>query len=261
LAILLFTVKEETLKLTPLDIKKQEFKRTFRGLDPIEVETFLEMVAEEYEALIRERNNLSDEVIRLKTQLRDYQQVERTFKESLMSAQQTIEQSKENSKRESDLIIKEAELKAEKTLENTKLQLAEMKNELLLIKSQKDSFAKRLKHLLESQLELIGILEIDDLGLGDLEKSINPSPGPGAEEKKSESQIQFKALDEEAEKPLSLTRSQPSKNRATYTHDDNRKEPQFLKEGDKKNKESTRDNRYVRTSINKKMRLSDQFIM
>ena len=158
------------MKITPLDIKKQEFKKTMRGFDPIEVEAFLEMVAEEFEMLIREKNSLSDDVLKLKTQLQDYQEVEKTFKESLMSAQQTINQSRENSQRESNLIIKEAEVRAEKILEETKIKLIEMKNELMLIKSQKDSFARRLRHLLESQLELIGVLEIDDLGLGQMER-------------------------------------------------------------------------------------------
>lgn len=158
------------MKITPLDIKKQEFKKSMRGFDPVEVETFLEMVAEEFEQLIREKNNLADEVLKLKTQLHDYQQVEKTFKDSLMSAQQTINQSRENSKKEAHLIIKEAEVKADKMLEDTKIKLIEMKNELMIIKSQKDSFARRLRHLLESQLELIGVLELDDLGLGQVEK-------------------------------------------------------------------------------------------
>ncbi len=160
------------MKLTPLDIKKQVFKKVMRGYDPIEIETFLEMVSEEFEALIKERNDLSDEVLKLKTQLRDYQEVEKTFKESLMNAQQTINQSRENSKRESDLIIKEAEVRAEKIVENVKMQLIEMKNELMVVKAQKDSFAKRLRHLLESQLELLGVLEIDDLGFGETKSSI-----------------------------------------------------------------------------------------
>lgn len=163
------------MKLTPLDIKKQEFRKVMRGYDQIEVETFLEMVSDEFETLIKEKNHLSDEVLKLKTQLKDYQEVEKTFKESLMSAQETINQSRDNSKREASLIIKEAELKAEKILEDTKIRLIEMKNELMLIKSQKDSFARRLRHLLESQLELIGVLELDDLGLGKLEK-INRIP-------------------------------------------------------------------------------------
>ena len=155
------------LKLTPLDIKKQVFKKVLRGYDSIEIETFLEMVAEEFETLIKQKNDLSDEVLKLKTQLRDYQEVEKTFKESLMNAQQTINQSRENSKRESDLIIKEAEVRAEKIIENAKMQLIELKNELMVIKAQKDSFAKRLRHLLESQLELLSVLEIDDLGFGE----------------------------------------------------------------------------------------------
>jgi len=159
------------LKITPLDIKKQVFKKVFRGYDPIEIETFLEMVAEEFESLIKRKNELSDEVLKLKTQLRDYQEVEKTFKESLMNAQQTINQSRENSKRESDLIIKEAEVRAEKIIEDAKIQLIEMKNELMVIKAQKDSFSKRLRHLLESQLELLGVLEIDDLGFGDSKAS------------------------------------------------------------------------------------------
>jgi len=162
------------LKLTPLDIKKQVFKKILRGYDPIEVETFLEMVAEEFEALIKERNDLADEVLKLKTQLRDYQEVEKTFKESLMNAQQTINQSRENSKRESDLIIKEAEVRAEKIIENAKMQLIELKNELMVVKAQKDSFAKRLRHLLESQLELLSVLEIDDLGFGQAKSSTRP---------------------------------------------------------------------------------------
>lgn len=155
------------MKITPLDIKKQVFKKVLRGYDPIEIETFLEMVAEEFEGLIKEKNELYDEVLKLKTQLRDYQEVEKTFKESLMNAQQTINQSRENSRREADLIIKEAEVRAEKIIENAKMQLIEMKNELMVVKAQKDSFAKRLRHLLQSQLELLGVLEMDDLGYGD----------------------------------------------------------------------------------------------
>ncbi len=186
------------MKLTPLDIKKQEFKRNFRGYDNIEVDAFLETVADEFEALIRERNRMSDEVLKLKTQLKDYQEVERTFKESLMKAQQTLDDSRDNARHEAELIIREAELKAEKILESTKIQLAEMKNELMLIKSQKDSFAKRLKHLLESQLELIGVLEIDDIGLGrfDERETVEPTSG-NFHEKQKESHVEFTPVEDE----------------------------------------------------------------
>ncbi len=79
------------MKLTPLDIRKQEFKRVLRGLDPDEVEAFLGMMADEFEMLIREKNQLNDELIKLRTQLQDYQQVESTLRDTLVKAQNTVE--------------------------------------------------------------------------------------------------------------------------------------------------------------------------
>jgi cell division initiation protein len=153
-----------------LDIKKAEFKRVMRGLDPEEVGAFLDMVAEEFESAVRERNRLEEETLRLRTQLQDYQNVEKSLKQTLVSAQENMLHSRENSKREADMLVREAELQAEKIIEDAKMKLAKLKNELLVVRAQKDSFARRLRHLLESQLELIGVLELDDLGFGAGEK-------------------------------------------------------------------------------------------
>ncbi|MFC1569775.1 DivIVA domain-containing protein [bacterium] len=153
------------MKLTPLEIKKQRFKTKVRGFDPMEVESFLEMVADEYEAILNERNRLSDEVTKLKTQLRDYQQVEKTLQETLMNAQENVNQARENSKREAQIVIREAELKSERILDDAREKLDRMKNEYSILRAQKESFAKRLKHLLQSQIELIHVLEMDDVGL------------------------------------------------------------------------------------------------
>ncbi|MFQ5864433.1 MAG: DivIVA domain-containing protein [bacterium] len=185
------------MKLSPLDIKKQEFKKSIRGFDSVEVETFLEMVADEYESLFREKNNLADENLRLQTQLRDYQDVEKTLKETLVTAQQSINESRENSEREAELIVREAEMKAEKILEEAKTKLAEMKNELLILKAQKDSFARRLRHLLESQIELIGVLELDDLGFDKYEEKykkgrVNHPKPPKAQQEK----IEFEGIED-----------------------------------------------------------------
>jgi len=149
------------LKLTPLEIKKQRFRQRVRGYDPVEVETFLEMVADEYEAVMAEKTKLSEEVAKLRVQLSDYRQVEKTLQETLMNAQENVNQSRENSKREAEILIREAELKAEKILDEAREKLDRMKNEVSILRAQKESFAKRLKHLLESQIELIQVLEID----------------------------------------------------------------------------------------------------
>jgi cell division initiation protein len=164
------------LKLTPLEIKKQRFKTKVRGFDPLEVEAFLEMVSDEYETVLNERNRFSDEISKLKTQLRDYQQVEKTLQETLMNAQENVNQARENSKREAQIIVREAELKSERILDDAREKLDKMKNEYSILKAQKESFAKRLKHLLQSQIELIQVLEMDDVGFA---KAID-SKGPGS---------------------------------------------------------------------------------
>ena len=54
------------MKLTPLDIRRQEFKRVVRGIDPEEVSVFLDMVAGEFERILRESKALSEERDELK---------------------------------------------------------------------------------------------------------------------------------------------------------------------------------------------------
>jgi cell division initiation protein len=185
------------LKLTPLEVKKQEFKKAMRGFDPDEVNAFLEMVSEELESLIREKNQLTDEVLKLRTQLRDYQNVEKTLQETLVSAQESIKESKQNTTRQAEMIVREAELKAEKILEDAKLRLAEMKNELVVVRAQKDSFARRLKHLLESQLDLITVLELDDLGFNKYEhRGTKPKTKVAEKIEQVNEELEFEGIDD-----------------------------------------------------------------
>lgn len=171
------------MKLTPLDIKKQEFKKSLRGYDPVEVDAFLDMVADEFETAIREQNQLADEVLRLRTQLQDYLQVEKTLKETLVNAQENISASRQSSQREADIILREAEMKAERIIESARMKLERLKNDVILIKAQKESFARRLRHLLESQIELIHVLEMDDVGFDDEKENSPAPPEPGAGKK------------------------------------------------------------------------------
>jgi cell division initiation protein len=140
-----------------------------RGYDRDEVDAFMEKAAEDFESLLAEVDRLNKEVLQLKTQLHDYQEIERTLKHALKSAEASVQQTVENARRQAEITLREADVQADKTLHDAKTKLAELKNELLLVRAQKDSFARRLRHLLESQLELIGVLEMDDLGFGEPE--------------------------------------------------------------------------------------------
>jgi cell division initiation protein len=91
-----------------------------------------------------------------------------------MQAQETSGKSIENSKREAELIIKEAEIKASQVVEKARLDFAHAKEEISQLKARKESILSKLKVLLSSELDLIRALNIDDEG-----EKRNSSKGTG----------------------------------------------------------------------------------
>ncbi len=150
------------MKITPLEIKRQEFKKTMRGYDTVEVDTFLDMLSNEMEELITTNKGLKDKIIELETQLTDFKHMEKTLQQTLIQAQETSGKSIENSRREADLIIKEAELKASQIVEKARLDFGRAKEEISTLKARKGSILSRLKVLLSSELDLIRALDIDE---------------------------------------------------------------------------------------------------
>ncbi len=133
-----------------------------RGYDVDEVDTFLEIIAKEYENLINENERLDKQVTALEAELKHFKDVEKTLKQTLYNVQQTSQLSKENSQKEAGLIRKEAELAAAQMLDKAKAEVLKMKEEVAALRRQKESFIARLRHLLSSQLELIEVLGVDD---------------------------------------------------------------------------------------------------
>ena len=101
------------MALTPSDIQKQEFKTKFKGYDPEEVRSFLIYIAEQFEILQRERDRLEEENLKQRETIKDLMSREELLKKTIMSTQKWVDEYKEKTLKESELIIKEAELKAE----------------------------------------------------------------------------------------------------------------------------------------------------
>jgi cell division initiation protein len=149
------------MKITPLEIKRQQFKKGMRGYDTVEVETFLEMLSNEVEQLLKENKDMRDKAIELETQLADYRNMEKTLQQTLMQAQEASGKSIENSRKEASLILQEAELKASQIVEKARLDFARAKEEISTLRARKDSILSKLKVLLKSEIDLISALEID----------------------------------------------------------------------------------------------------
>jgi cell division initiation protein len=173
------------MKLTPLDARKQEFKKVMRGYDPMEVDTFLEMVAVDLEEAVKLHKESRDRIVELETQLKDYRQIEKTLQQTLLQAQEATGRTYESARRESEVIVREAEAKAAKIVEQATSDLARLSNELRRLASRKDSLIGRLRILLSSELDLLKTL---DMGGGE-ELTSGASLGTGKESVEIESII------------------------------------------------------------------------
>jgi len=86
------------MRLSPLDIKKQEFTRTLRGYDQDEVQAFLDMLAGQWEALLAEQRRTEEKVRELKAKMEHYEKVEEALQETLLTARESSQQALENAR-------------------------------------------------------------------------------------------------------------------------------------------------------------------
>ena len=146
------------MRISPLDIQQQQFKvKTFRGLDPDDVDAFLQTVAGEMEGLIRENSMMKEQQSQQSREMQNMAEKERELRDTLLSAQRVIEEMKANARKEAELIVSEAELKGERIIADAERQLGELKSRIEEIRRQKIQFEISFKGLLESfSRQLIG---------------------------------------------------------------------------------------------------------
>ncbi len=148
------------MKITPLDIKKQEFKKVMRGYDPVEVDTFLDMMAVEFEELFRQSKELREKLIELDTQLKDYRQIEKSLQQTLLQAQETTGRMYDAARKEADLILKEAESQSQTIIQKANSDALRVQGDYSNLQAKKESLIGRLRVLLSSELDLLKTLEL-----------------------------------------------------------------------------------------------------
>jgi cell division initiation protein len=136
------------MKFTPLDIQRREFEKAFRGLNEGEVRTFLHEVAGEWEELQVENQRLRSEVLDLREHLREYQDQDRIFRETLLNAQRTKEEILDTVNREKALILKEADFKADELIRQAQTHVVELETQIRSLKLERVRFLQDMDSLL-----------------------------------------------------------------------------------------------------------------
>jgi cell division initiation protein len=144
-----------------MEIKNQEFKKVMRGYDPVEVNTFMEMLSNEIENNVKEQKDSRERVIELEAQLKEYKQIEKSLQQALLQAQESATRAREQSQQEADILIRQAETKAAEILRDARNTLAMLTTEVERLKTIRETMVSRFKILLNSQIDLLRSLEAE----------------------------------------------------------------------------------------------------
>ncbi len=141
--------------LTPLDVRKQQFRKALSGFDPDEVRAFLGLVAGEMERLVKEQAALAEQASQMKGRLEEYQTLERSLRDAVVAAQGMRDESRRHAEREAELILAKAELEAEGRLRQSEIALTDLKREMAALRSERQSYLIRLRALIDTHMRMV----------------------------------------------------------------------------------------------------------
>lgn len=191
------------MKLTPMDINNKEFKRVLRGYNSDEVDEFLDEVVDSFEELFKENANLKEKLNNLNEKIEHYSKIENTIQNTLLLAQNAAEQARNSAKKESELMIKNANETSQKILDKAHNDVILVNDEYEKVKQEFIKFRAKYRNFMNAQLETFDDLEKDFI------KNYNVSEPVEDEENKDEdnSIAEYAATEEkfEAEQGIDST--------------------------------------------------------
>lgn len=137
------------MSLTPLDLKKQEFDKVFRGYDPVAVDAFLELAAEEMGNLVSRVHALEERLKSANETLEDYRRMEQALKDTMVSAQRVADESKETAQKDADLIRREARVEADRIVAEAESKRSALERRIEELESRERAFVRKMKSFLD----------------------------------------------------------------------------------------------------------------
>lgn len=139
----------------------KKFDTVFRGYDKNQVQTFLDEVIGNYEGLLAKSRNTEEENKKLKEQLIYYQRIEDTMNRAIYTAEAAGDQIKATARKEADSLVQEARHNASRIINDALLKAEKAQNHADQLKRNTNILKRRLRQIIENQLEVIN--EIDNV--------------------------------------------------------------------------------------------------
>jgi len=143
------------MKIGPVDIRNHVFQRKMRGVDEAEVRAYLDLVADQLEATILETDDLKGRIDRLEREIEEFRRLERTLRDSLVSAEKISDERLAHAEKEARIILKNAEVDAEKIVQSSREQVGRIRGEIDDLRRQRVTYLERFRALLRSQGKIL----------------------------------------------------------------------------------------------------------
>lgn len=104
-----------------MDIHNTEFKRTFKGYDPEEVDNFLANIVIKYETVYQENRRLHEEIKKLRNESEGRGNQEQDILDLISLTKQTVQEAKTVARQEADNVVNLAQSEAERIMVEARL--------------------------------------------------------------------------------------------------------------------------------------------
>lgn len=154
--------------ITVKDIREKEFAQEKNGYSEDEVDNFLDEIAEQTQALVRENQDLSKQLQELREQLANapksdqvndepayFKNLEATLRETLISAQRIADETVAKARQEARQTISSAEEQANAILTSAKAEAEAAKTETAEVRKAIEDYRTRFTHLIEEQVNVL----------------------------------------------------------------------------------------------------------
>jgi cell division initiation protein len=145
------------MKITPLDIQHQQFSVRLRGFDVREVDAFLEQVADAYEALCQENEELKHRMAKNVQENRAIKAREDTFKKAILNSQRVLDQMKENAEQAARNTLEEAQVKADQIIQRAQRRLEKMYMDIAELKRRRTQLEAQIGSVLDAHSRLLDV--------------------------------------------------------------------------------------------------------
>lgn len=147
------------MKISPMDVQRQSFRRVLRGYDREEVRTYLNIVAEEMEAQQRGHAALEQEVQTLRDLVEEHRQREAILKNTLLTAQRVSEDIRDNARKSAEAVVREAEIQADRLLELAQARASDLERGILDLRAHRSALRTDIRALITRLTQVLDLQE------------------------------------------------------------------------------------------------------